>query len=94
MKKLGYGKHYSYNPDFAHPVYNVRPHIIKVKADEQEYLPTELSGRSSLSDTPDLHFLKTPEAEAKEKKWDDERLREWEGEVKGNQKWEGRPQRS
>ena len=27
MKKLGYGKHYSYNPDFAHPVYNVRPHL-------------------------------------------------------------------
>jgi putative ATPase len=23
MKKLGYGKHYSYNPDFAHPVFNV-----------------------------------------------------------------------
>jgi len=27
MKKLGYGKHYSYNPDFAHPVYNVRHHL-------------------------------------------------------------------
>jgi putative ATPase len=23
MKKLGYGKEYSYQPDFAHPVYNV-----------------------------------------------------------------------
>lgn len=26
MKKLGYGKHYSYNPDFAHPVFNVSSH--------------------------------------------------------------------
>lgn len=25
MKKLGYGQAYSYNPDFAHPVYNVSP---------------------------------------------------------------------
>jgi putative ATPase len=23
MKNLGYGKHYSYDPDYAHPVYNV-----------------------------------------------------------------------
>lgn len=23
MKKLGYGKQYSYDPDYAHPVYNV-----------------------------------------------------------------------
>jgi replication-associated recombination protein RarA len=23
MKKLGYGKEYSYNPDFGHPVTNV-----------------------------------------------------------------------
>jgi hypothetical protein len=23
MKKLGYGKHYSYDPNYAHPVFNV-----------------------------------------------------------------------
>ena len=35
MKKLGYGKHYSYNPDFAHPVFNVRQHkqYARLKAD-------------------------------------------------------------
>jgi hypothetical protein len=37
--------------------------------------------------------LKTPEAEAREKKWDDERLREWEEEVNRAEKWEGRAQR-
>jgi putative ATPase len=94
MKKLGYGKHYSYNPDFAHPVYNVCPHSNPLReADGQEYLPAELAANSSLSDTPDLHFLKTPEAEAREKKWDDERLREWEEEVNGAERWEGRSQR-
>ena len=62
-------------------------------ADGQEYLPAELAANSSLSNTPDLHFLKTPEAEAREKKWDDERLREWEEEVNGAEKWEGRSQR-
>jgi putative ATPase len=28
MKKLGYGKEYSYDPNFAHPVYNVSADLI------------------------------------------------------------------
>lgn len=27
MKTLGYGKHYSYNPDYKHPVHNVSPDV-------------------------------------------------------------------
>lgn len=95
MKKLGYGKHYSYNPDFAHPVYNVchHPQYARLRADGQEYLPAELAANSSLSNTPDLHFLKTPDAEAREKTWNEERLKEWEEEVNEAEEWEGRSRR-
>jgi len=61
--------------------------------DQQEYLPSDLSANSSLSDTPDQHFLKTVQAEAREKKWDGERLKEWEEEVNGRLEWEGRSSR-
>ena len=64
-----------------------------MRADGQEYLPAELAANSSLSNTPDLHFLKTPDAEAREKTWDDERLREWEKEVNRAEEWEGRLRR-
>lgn len=40
MKQLGYGKEYSYNPDFAHPVYNVS-HSYDFR---QVGLPSDLSG--------------------------------------------------
>lgn len=98
MKKLGYGKHYSYNPDFAHPVYNVclsttecpRPCL---DLTSQEYLPPTLSSHSSLSDRPDDHFLKKPDAELREKTWDEERLKEWESQVNGDARWAGRRRR-
>jgi hypothetical protein len=31
MKKLGYGKEYSYNPRFAHPVHNVSEYFASFK---------------------------------------------------------------
>jgi hypothetical protein len=49
-----------------------------------------LAKHSSLCGIPDEHFLKTPEAEAREKKWDEERLKEWEEGVNAARPWEGR----
>ncbi|WWD07998.1 hypothetical protein V865_006108 [Kwoniella europaea PYCC6329] len=77
MKKLGYGKKYSYDPDYKHPVYN-------------EYLPHTLANHSSHSPHPDEHILKSAEAELKEKNWDEDRLSEWEWRINGNKEWEGR----
>ncbi|OCF41837.1 ATPase [Kwoniella heveanensis CBS 569] len=77
MKKLGYGKRYSYDPDYAHPVYN-------------EYLPHTLATHSSHSAYPDEHILKTAEAEKKGKTWDEERLGEWEWRINGGKEWDGR----
>ncbi|KAK8846711.1 hypothetical protein IAR55_005798 [Kwoniella newhampshirensis] len=81
MKKLGYGKRYSYDPDYAHPVYN-------------EYLPHTLAQHSSHSAFPDEHVLKRSEIEARSKMWDEDRLGEWEWRVNGNKEWEGRARRS
>lgn len=80
MKKLGYGKHYSYNPDFAHPVWN-------------EYLPSTLSEQSSLAPDASQHILRTPDAEAQTKVWDEDRLDEWELHVNDGAKWDGRVER-
>ncbi|KAL1408436.1 DNA-dependent ATPase mgs1 [Vanrija albida] len=78
MKKLGYGKHYSYNPDFAHPVWN-------------ETLPPPLAERSSMDPkAPMRHILRTPEHEASDKTWDEERLKEWEHHANGGKPWKGR----
>ncbi|WVW78785.1 hypothetical protein I302_100747 [Kwoniella bestiolae CBS 10118] len=77
MKKLGYGKKYSYDPDYQHPVYN-------------EYLPHTLANHSSHSPYPDEHILKSPEAEYKSKNWDEDRLSEWEWRINGSKDWEGR----
>ncbi|WWC87182.1 uncharacterized protein L201_002068 [Kwoniella dendrophila CBS 6074] len=77
MKKLGYGKKYSYDPDYAHPVYN-------------EYLPHTLQNHSSHSSYPDEHILKSPESESKGKKWDEDRLNEWEWRINNSKEWEGR----
>lgn len=44
-----------------------------------------------MSTHADVHLLKTPEAEAREKDWDEERLREWEHDANGGEPWPGRP---
>lgn len=75
MKKLGYGKEYAYNPDYQHPVAN-------------ECLPPNLAQHSSLSPHPDQHILRSVDAEARTRNWNDERLAEWE-EVVGHP-WRGR----
>nr|XP_031861861.1 uncharacterized protein CI109_002690 [Kwoniella shandongensis]KAA5528933.1 hypothetical protein CI109_002690 [Kwoniella shandongensis] len=80
MKKLGYGKRYSYDPDYAHPVYN-------------EYLPHTLSQHSSHSSFPEEQILKRPEIESRSKTWDEDRLGEWEWKVNGNKEWEGRAEK-
>ncbi|WVR04386.1 hypothetical protein IAU60_001388 [Kwoniella sp. DSM 27419] len=80
MKKLGYGKRYSYDPDYAHPVYN-------------EYLPHTLANHSSHSAFPEEHILRTPASEKKGKMWDEDRLSEWEWRVNGNKEWSGRNRR-
>ncbi|ODN74941.1 ATPase [Cryptococcus wingfieldii CBS 7118] len=64
MKQLGYGKEYSYNPDYAHPVHN-------------EYLPESLLQHSSSSHDSSKHILKTPEEYEASKRTDEKRLREW-----------------
>ncbi|WVQ97769.1 hypothetical protein IAU59_004883 [Kwoniella sp. CBS 9459] len=80
MKKLGYGKRYSYDPDYAHPVYN-------------EYLPHTLATHSSHSPYPDEHILKSAEAEKRGKTWDEERLGEWEWRINGGKDWDGRAEK-
>ena len=78
MKKLGYGREYSYNPAFAHPVVN-------------DYLPRPIAGMSSLSEKPSTEaLLRTPEVERGGKEWDEDRLKEWEERVNGGKPWEGR----
>ncbi|RSH90212.1 hypothetical protein EHS25_001546 [Saitozyma podzolica] len=76
MKKLGYGKHYSYDPNYAHPVFN-------------EYLPFQLARHSSHSGYPDEQILKPPEAEQRDKEWDEDRLAEWEWRSRGKGKGKG-----
>ena len=80
MKTLGYGKEYSYNPDFAHPVIN-------------EYLPFTLAEHSSYAPDPARHILRSMDAEQKDKTWDDDRLSEWEWRVQGGMEWVGRKDR-
>lgn len=58
------------------------------------YLPDELAQHSSWSHERDEHFLKTPEAELREKEWDEERLREWEHDVNLGKPWAGRKHQS
>lgn len=55
----------------------------------QEYLPPELLEHSSYAADPDKHILKTPDAELKDKEWDEKRLAEWEKEVNGGAAWTG-----
>ncbi|WWC67629.1 uncharacterized protein I206_101539 [Kwoniella pini CBS 10737] len=80
MKQLGYGKKYSYDPDYIHPVYN-------------EYLPHTLANHSSASPFPEQHILKNPEYELKDKNWDEDRLSEWEWRINNNKEWQGRTMR-
>lgn len=81
MKKLGYGSHYSYNPDFAHPVIN-------------DYLPRSIANKSSLvaGDSTEA-ILRTAPGEADDKRWDERRLQEWESRVNHGKEWEGRGRR-
>ncbi|EIW68684.1 hypothetical protein TREMEDRAFT_71878 [Tremella mesenterica DSM 1558] len=80
MKQLGYGKEYSYDPDYVHPVWN-------------EYLPSSISKHSSLSPDLEEHILLSSENEIKMKEWDEEKLRIWENVVNQGQPWEGRRKR-
>lgn len=81
MKNLGYGSHYSYNPDFAHPVVN-------------DYLPRTIAAKTSLAATPTAEaILRTPDAEATDKVWDEGRLKDWEERVNDGKPWEGREAR-
>lgn len=78
MKKLGYGRAYAYNPDFAHPVTN-------------EYLPRQYQKHSSLVPTPTTEsLLRTAAVEAEDKYWDERKLKEWEEERNGGAPWPGR----
>lgn len=95
MKQLGYGKEYSYNPDYSHPVYNVGQFGMNRASRwlllmKKECLPSELASHSSSSDTPHEQFLKSVEAEAAEKRFDGDRLAEWESKANRNRKWPGR----
>lgn len=58
----------------------------------QEYLPFNLAEHSSFAPDGDKHILRTPEAELRDKKWDDDKLAEWEAKVQGGKAWPGRAQ--
>lgn len=93
MKKLGYGKEYSYDPDFAHPVINVRwKDVLEVMSTLkcQEYLPFNLAEHSSHAPDPTKHILRPHDVEMSLKKWDEDRLADWEWKVQGGKDWEGR----
>lgn len=78
MKKLGYGREYSYNPHFAHPVTN-------------EYLPRQLQKHTSLVPTPTImSILRTPAVEEEDKMWDERKLKEWEEDCNDGAPWPGR----
>lgn len=77
MKKLGYGKSYSYNPGYVHPVIN-------------DYLPDELASMSSYAPDGSQHILMTPEEHEKTKEWDESKLLDWEAKVNRLNPWEGR----
>ncbi|KAJ9114609.1 hypothetical protein QFC22_005482 [Naganishia vaughanmartiniae] len=76
MKQLGYGKDYSYNPDFAHPVHN-------------EYLPATLAESSTFGIDSLLHTEEQYRNRVG-KEWDESRLRDWELMRNKGQDWEGR----
>jgi putative ATPase len=77
MKTLGYGEEYSYNPDYAHPVHNT-------------YLPPTLASHSSHAADGPVRILRTADAEAATKTWNEGALQEWERSVNGGKEWEGR----
>ncbi|KAK4689799.1 putative ATPase, partial [Tremellales sp. Uapishka_1] len=74
MKDLGYGHGYSYNPDYSHPVYN-------------EYLPFQLAKHSSFSNTPEEQILRSEEVEKSGKRWEEDRLHEWEWKMNERKEW-------
>lgn len=80
MKQLGYGKSYSYNPDYAHPVIN-------------DYLPSEMANMSSHAPDGAQHILRTEELDDEDKQWDENRLLDWEAKANRLNPWEGRGRR-
>jgi putative ATPase len=56
----------------------------------QDYMPESLAQHSSYGLNADEHLLKNPEAELREKAWDDHRLAEWENKVLRGERWEWR----
>ncbi|KAJ9104426.1 hypothetical protein QFC21_001921 [Naganishia friedmannii] len=76
MKQLGYGKDYSYNPGFAHPVHN-------------EYLPSTLAESSTFGSDSLLHTEEQYRSNLG-KEWNESRLRDWELMRNKGQDWEGR----
>ena len=93
MKKLGYGKEYSYDPDFAHPVINVSEGLVVIVTHAltlQEYLPFSLAEHSTHARDPTKHILRPHDVEMSLKKWDEDRLADWERKVQGGRDWEGR----
>ncbi|BEJ17312.1 hypothetical protein CspHIS471_0607130 [Cutaneotrichosporon sp. HIS471] len=78
MKQLGYGRGYTYNPGYAHPVTN-------------DYLPRDLQKNSSLLPVPATQsILRTALVEEEDKMWDEGKLKEWEEDCNGGAPWPGR----
>ncbi|BEI80626.1 hypothetical protein CcaverHIS002_0111550 [Cutaneotrichosporon cavernicola] len=78
MKQLGYGRGYTYNPGYAHPVTN-------------DYLPRDLQKNSSLLPVPATQsILRTALVEEDDKMWDEGKLKEWEDDCNGGAPWPGR----
>ncbi|KAI5454261.1 DNA-dependent ATPase mgs1 [Naganishia albida] len=76
MKQLGYGKDYSYNPGFAHPVHN-------------EYIPASLAESSTFGSASLLQTEEQYEGRVG-KEWNEGKLREWELMHNGGEDWPGR----
>ena len=98
MKSLGYGKGYSYNPDYKHPVHNVSNplmgrhvliQLLKRFHLTQEYLPPELQEHSSFG-TESLLQTADEWRSGKGKSWDESKLRDWEWKQNRGDDWSGR----
>lgn len=101
MKQLGYGKDYSYNPGFAHPVHNVGLDSSLATINQggtealvtQEYIPASLAEHSTFGSAS---LLQTEEeyAALQGKEWDEGKLREWELLRNAGKDWAGRDARA
>lgn len=59
----------------------------------QEYLPFTLAEHSSHASDPTKHILRSHEVENSLKKWDEDKLADWEWKVQGGGEWDGRKAR-